>query len=63
MSPDQEATDCPNGHGRMNRLRKMKTVTLACNVWDYAADVHVCPVCGLEAETDNKAADGGAGKS
>ena len=47
----------------MNRLRKMKTVTLACNVWDYAADVHVCPVCGLEAETDNKAADGGAGKS
>jgi hypothetical protein len=42
--------NCPNNHGRMMLLRKIKTVTLGCNIWDYDADFYVCPVCGIEIE-------------
>ncbi len=50
----EEAMDCPNRHGRMKLLRRTKTVTLACNVWDFEADVYVCPACGLEADPEAK---------
>ena len=61
MTPrTEEAMDCPNRHGRMNRIRGTKTVTLGCNVWDFDADVYVCPVCGLEADPPDKLPSPGA---
>ena len=41
----------------MNLLRRTRTVTLGCNVWDYDSDVYVCPVCGIEIEPAEKAAE------
>jgi len=46
--------NCPNEHGRMKLIRKTKTVTLACNIWDYAIEVYVCPVCGIRIEPADK---------
>ncbi len=50
----EEAMDCPNRHGRMKLLRRTKTVTLGCSVWDFDADLYVCPVCGQEVDPPEK---------
>jgi hypothetical protein len=44
--------ECPNDRGSMTLQRRLKTVTLGCNIWRFFADYYVCPVCGLEIEPD-----------
>jgi hypothetical protein len=44
--------ECPHNHGSMALQKRLKTVTLGCNIWRFDADFYVCPVCGLEIEPD-----------